>query len=114
MPGVLWMKRLHERLKSSSIKLLPGLTIFDLVVEEGEVLGAFGFFRDGKPYLIRSKAVILATGGAGAIYQRNDNQKSILGDGYTLALQAGLPLVDLVRQCFLSFWRNRGSQASSF
>jgi len=86
MPGVLWMKILKERLKATSVRLLPGLTIFDLVVEEGEVLGAFGFFRDEKPYLIRSKAVILATGGAGAIFQRNDNQKSILGDGYALAL----------------------------
>jgi len=101
MPGVLWMKILKERLKTTSVRLLPGLTILDLVVEEGEVLGAFGFFRDEKPYLIRSTAVILATGGAGAIFQRNDNQKSILGDGYALALQAGLPLFDLeFVQCY--------------
>ena len=39
--------------------------------------------------------MILATGGAGAIYRRNDNQRSILGDGYILALKAGLPLYDL-------------------
>jgi len=51
--------------------------------------------KDGNPCLIQSKAVILSTGGAGAIYRRNDNQKSILGDGYTLALRAGLPLFDL-------------------
>jgi succinate dehydrogenase/fumarate reductase flavoprotein subunit len=45
--------------------------------------------------LIQSRAVILSTGGAGSIYRRNDNQRSILGDGYTLALRAGLPLLDL-------------------
>ena len=95
LPGVLLIKPLIERLKSSSIKLLPGLVIFDLVVEEGEVRGAFGFLKDGKPCLIRSRAVILSTGGAGAIYRRNDNQRSILGDGYALALRAGLPLFDL-------------------
>ena len=95
LPGVLLTKALVERLKKSSIHLLPGLVIFDLVVEEGEVQGAFGFFRDGKPYLIKSRAVILAGGGAGAVYRRNDNQKSILGDGYGLALRAGLPLFDL-------------------
>jgi len=95
LPGVLLTKALLERLKKSSIHLLPGLVIFDLVVEEGEVQGAFGFFRDGKPYLIKSRAVILAGGGAGAVYRRNDNQKSILGDGYGLALRAGLPLFDL-------------------
>ncbi|OGP91160.1 MAG: hypothetical protein A2156_08580 [Deltaproteobacteria bacterium RBG_16_48_10] len=95
LPGCLLIKPLIERLKDSSIKLLPGLIIFDLVVEEGEVLGAFGFLKDGKPCLIQSKAVILSAGGAGAIYRRNDNQRSILGDGYTLALRAGLPLLDL-------------------
>jgi aspartate oxidase len=45
--------------------------------------------------LIQSRAVILSAGGAGAIYRRNDNQRSILGDGYALALRAGLPLFDL-------------------
>jgi fumarate reductase (CoM/CoB) subunit A len=101
LPGVLLMKGLVERLRGSSVRLLPGLTIFDLVVEEGEIQGAFGFFKDGKPCLIRSKATVLAAGGAGAIYQRNDNQRSILGDGYTLALRAGLPIYDLeFVQCY--------------
>ena len=95
LPGVLLIKPLIEKLKGNSIQLFPGLVIFDLVIEEDEIQGAFGFFRDGKPCLIKSKAVILATGGAGAIYRRNDNQKSILGDGYALALRAGLPLFDL-------------------
>jgi len=95
LPGCLLIKPLIERLKDSSIKLLPGLIIFDLVVEEGEVLGAFGFLKDGKPCLIQSRAVILSAGGAGAIYRRNDNQRSVVGDGYTLALRAGLPLLDL-------------------
>lgn len=101
LAGVLLIMAFVERLKSSSIKVLPGLVIFDLVVEEGEVRGAFGFLKDGKPCLIQSKAVILTAGGAGAIYRRNDNQKSILGDGYALALRAGLPLFDLeFVQCY--------------
>ena len=95
LPGVLLMKALVETLKKGTTRLLPGFVVFDLVVEEGEVRGAFGFSRDGKPYLIRSKTVVLATGGAGAIYQRNDNQRTILGDGYSLVLRAGLPLYDL-------------------
>ncbi|MGQ9509397.1 MAG: FAD-binding protein [Thermodesulfobacteriota bacterium] len=93
--GILLMKPLIERIKGSSIKLAPKIHIFDLLVEEGKVCGAFGFLRDGRPCLIRSKAIILAAGGGGAIYQRNDNQKTILGDGYALALRAGLPLYDI-------------------
>jgi succinate dehydrogenase/fumarate reductase flavoprotein subunit len=95
LAGVLLIKALVERLRESTVKLLPGLVIFDLIVEEGEVRGAFGFLKDGRPCLIQSKAVVLTAGGAGAIYRRNDNQKSILGDGYALALRAGLPLLDM-------------------
>jgi len=95
LPGVLLIRPLVDRLKSSSINLLPGLVIFDLVIEQGEVRGALGFLKDGRPCLIQSRTVVLSTGGAGAIYRRNDNQRSILGDGYALALRAGLPLFDL-------------------
>ncbi len=95
LPGVVLITALMGRLRNSSVKILPGLVIFDLLVEEGQVRGAFGFLKDGKACLIRSGAVILAAGGAGAIYRRNDNQKSILGDGYALALRAGLSLFDL-------------------
>lgn len=95
LPGVLLTNPLKERLKNSSIRLLPGLTIFDLIIEDGNALGAFGFLKDGRPCLIQSKAILLAAGGAGAIYQRNDNQRGILGDGYGLALRAGLSLLDL-------------------
>ena len=95
LPGIPLVRGLLGILRSSSVSLLPGLTIFDLVVEDGEVCGAFGFLKDGRPCLIKSKAVLLASGGAGAIFGRNDNQRSILGDGYTLALRAGLPLFDL-------------------
>jgi len=95
LPGILLTRPLVERMRNSSVKLLPGLVIFDLVLEEGEIRGAFGFLKDGKACLIRSGAAILATGGAGAIYRRNDNQKSILGDGYALALRAGLSIIDL-------------------
>jgi succinate dehydrogenase/fumarate reductase flavoprotein subunit len=95
LAGVLLVRPLVERLKRSSIQRLPGLVIFDLIVEEGEVRGAFGFLTDGRPCLVQSKATVLTAGGAGAIYRRNDNQRSILGDGYALALRVGLPLFDL-------------------
>ncbi len=95
LPGILLVRPLIEKLRNSSVRLLPGLVIFDLVIEEGEVQGAFGFFKDGKPCLIQSRAVVLSAGGAGAIYRRNDNQRSTLGDGYAIALRAGLSLLDL-------------------
>lgn len=95
LPGVILMRTLIDKLKLSSVRLMPGLVIFDIVIEDGEVRGAYGFFRDGRAFIIKSKAVILAAGGGGGIYLRNDNQKSILGDGYAMALRAGLRIFDL-------------------
>ncbi len=95
LPGVALMKPVVEKLKGSAVRLLPGFVVFDLVVEEGEIRGAFGFSKEGRPFLIESRAVILATGGAGGIYRRNDNQRTIRGDGYALALRQGLSLHDL-------------------
>jgi aspartate oxidase len=40
-------------------------------------------------------AVVLATGGAAALYRRHDNPKGMLGDGYVLALEAGAVLQDM-------------------
>ena len=51
--------------------------------------------RTAEWYGFHSKAVILATGGAGAIYVQNDNAPGATGDGYALAFQAGLELVDM-------------------
>jgi succinate dehydrogenase/fumarate reductase flavoprotein subunit len=61
--------------------------------------GAFGVLAyspgSDKWLAIGAKAVILAAGGAGALYLRHDNPKRMLGDGYGLALKAGAVLQDL-------------------
>ncbi|MDO5116164.1 MAG: FAD-binding protein [Synergistaceae bacterium] len=52
-------------------------------------------WRAGKNYFLASDAVILATGGAGRIYSNTDNPERMTGDGYALALMAGLKLRDM-------------------
>jgi len=42
-----------------------------------------------------AKAIILASGGGGALYQRHDNPVRTTGDGYILAFQAGCQLRDM-------------------
>ncbi len=52
-------------------------------------------WKTGKSYRSPASAVILATGGGGRIYSRTDNPARMTGDGYALALDAGLDLVDM-------------------
>ena len=70
-----------------------------LVAELKPLEGAFGVLafspRANKWLAMCAKAVILSTGGAGALYLRHDNPKRMLGDGYVLALKAGAALQDL-------------------
>lgn len=49
----------------------------------------------GEVYYIQTKAVILATGGAGNIYQSTTNALINTGDGLGMTLRAGLPLQDM-------------------
>jgi succinate dehydrogenase/fumarate reductase flavoprotein subunit len=61
----------------------------------GRAVGLHGFDGQGRPFSVRAGAVVLAAGGAGALYLRNDNQKSALGQGYAMAFEAGLALWDM-------------------
>ena len=81
--------------KSLGTRLLGGLLVADLKMHAGQG-GVLCFSTKSNHWLeINSKAVVLATGGAGALYQRHDNPKRMLGDGYILALKAGAVLQDM-------------------
>jgi succinate dehydrogenase/fumarate reductase flavoprotein subunit len=49
----------------------------------------------GEWVVLTAGAVIIATGGASALYLRTDNPRRILGDGYRLAIEAGAMLQDM-------------------
>ncbi len=94
--GVTMVKRLADNLRSlKRISVLSGFYVTDILKQGAQVLGVKGIDKSGKEVSIASSSVILATGGGGAIYLRNDNQKSMMGHGYYLAAKAGLSLWDM-------------------
>ena len=99
-PGVVLMDALIEYLKETYIKehritALPWVSIIELMLDEGCASGALGLSRKEGMLAINAKSVVLATGGGGGTYKRNDNHGRIVGDGYWLALEAGLPVKDM-------------------
>jgi aspartate oxidase len=72
-----------------------GFQVRELLKTDDRVVGVRGWDRDGRLLELTAGAVILASGGAAAVYARNDNQKSSLGQGWLLAARAGLALWDL-------------------
>lgn len=63
---------------------------------DGGVGGLIAFsIETGERVFLRAKATVLATGGAGRIYQSTTNAYTCTGDGLGLVLRAGLPLQDM-------------------
>ena len=69
----------------------------DLVKNQNDqVVGVIAFeIESGEPYFLKSKATVLATGGAGRIYQTTSNALINTGDGTGMALRAGFPVQDM-------------------
>lgn len=68
----------------------------DLIVEDGAVKGLVMInLAEGTFHIIRAKAVILATGGAGRVYRYNTNGGIVTGDGMALAYRHGVALRDM-------------------
>jgi succinate dehydrogenase / fumarate reductase, flavoprotein subunit len=63
---------------------------------DGGVVGVIAICMEtGETHYIRAKATVLATGGAGRIYQSTTNALMNTGDGTGMALRAGFPVQDI-------------------
>jgi L-aspartate oxidase len=79
-----------------NIKAFENTTVFDLIVNDNVCCGVKALdFKTEMNYVIRSKAVVIATGGLARIYSRTTNPHTATGDGYALGYNAGVQLADM-------------------
>ena len=65
-------------------------------MEDGMCKGCVAMdIRTGELHVIGAKAVIMATGGAGRVYEPSTNALACTGDGLALAYRAGAPCMDM-------------------
>ena len=63
---------------------------------KGQIVGVIVIdIESGEQVFVKSKATVLATGGAGRIYQSTTNAHINTGDGVGMALRAGVPVQDM-------------------
>jgi L-aspartate oxidase len=67
----------------------------DLLVEDGEVCGLTVLDRAGELTSVRSRAVLLASGGAGQAFSDTTNPAVATGDGIAMACRAGADIEDM-------------------
>ncbi len=102
IPGVALVKRVGAVVAGRDrIRRAPRVYVQELLGSPEGTVGVRGMDLSGCPREVRAAAVVLACGGAGAIYAKHDNQACIMGQGYHLAAKAGLHLWDMeFVQCY--------------
>jgi fumarate reductase flavoprotein subunit len=83
-------------MKYPSIRRFDEHFVCDLLVEEGRARGLLAIeVATGEFRMIRARAVVIATGGAGRVFRQNTNGGIVTGDGMALAYRKGVPLRDM-------------------
>ena len=89
--GVLW-----QRASSAArIRVLKNTLAVSAIVEEGRCLGVRFIDELGNPGRVFSQATLLATGGAGQVFEETTNPAVATGDGVALAYRAGARIADM-------------------
>ncbi|MBN1683362.1 FAD-binding protein [Candidatus Bathyarchaeota archaeon] len=95
-PGWALTEPMVKYIKNLGIEFYENIIITKLLKKGGRIIGAVGFdFHNNNSITIRTKTIILATGGAGALYKRTDCPLHTTGDGYSLGYHAGAKLRDM-------------------
>lgn len=79
-----------------NVRIATNVTVERLVVDHGRVIGVDVADRSsGKHDTLYANAVVLATGGSGALFERSTNPPSATGDGVRLAHDVGARISNL-------------------
>jgi L-aspartate oxidase len=79
----------------STVTLQEWTTTVSLDLEDGAVCGVTLLDRGGSLRHVRSRAVLLASGGAGQVYSNTTNPAVATGDGIAMAWNAGAEIADM-------------------
>jgi len=98
--GHAMLHTLYQKNIEAKSKFFNEWFAIDLVKTEQGIAGVIALnIASGEVVFLKSRATILATGGAGRIFQTTTNAHICTGDGFGMALRAGLPLQDM------EFWQ---------
>lgn len=98
-PPPVWGKEIVRCLLATAervgVQFQSGLTVAKIRVVDGTAEVLAYATQEGRWIGFLSKALVLASGGAGALFLRHDNPQRMLGEGYALALEAGAIVQDM-------------------
>ena len=87
---------MYEQLMKAQIYVYEEWFVTSLIMDDGACRGAVAIdMLSGKMEAIQAKAVIMASGGLGRVYEPSTNALICTGDGISLAYRVGAPLMDM-------------------
>ena len=87
---------LYEQIIKAGVRVYEEWFVLSLIVTDGECSGAVMMeIRTGDVHVVRAKAVIMAAGGLGRVFEPSTNALICTGDGMALGYRAGAPLMDM-------------------
>ena len=93
------MRCLSQRTRANpAIRFLDGLSAYELAVEDDRVVGVFARpsgVQTATPLLIKARAIILATGGSGHLFEVTTNPIFANGEAIAMAARAGADIADI-------------------
>ncbi len=94
--GLEMIRTLQDHGIHQGIKVHMEVTVIELLMEGGRVVGAFAYEREhGRFIVFKAKAIVMATGGIGRAFKITSNSWEYTGDGHSLAYEAGADLIDM-------------------
>ncbi len=99
--GHAMLHTLYQRNVQANTKFFVEWLALDLIKDEdGDILGIIALeIETGQLHMMQAKTTLLATGGAGRIFQASTNAFINTGDGLGMAARANIPLQDM------EFWQ---------
>jgi succinate dehydrogenase / fumarate reductase, flavoprotein subunit len=102
--GHMILQTLYQQCIKHGVRFYDEYHVIDLIAEQGgpdlgdggRAAGVVAYrIADGEIHTLRSKAVLLATGGFGRMFRITSNAWSLTGDGVSLAYRHGIPMQDM-------------------
>jgi len=94
--GHMILQTLYQQCLKNKVNFFDEFQVVDLLIVNGKAAGVVAIeLSTGELHIFHAKAVIIATGGHGRIFEVTSNAYAYTGDGVAMVLRHGLPLEDM-------------------
>jgi succinate dehydrogenase / fumarate reductase flavoprotein subunit len=94
--GHMILQTLYQQCLKNEVKFFDEFQVLDLLITDGKAAGVVAVeLATGELHVFHAKAVIIATGGHGRVWEITSNAYAYTGDGAAIVYRRGIPLEDM-------------------